>query len=147
MPSRTTDNSSFPGSLNSMTVISRSTGYLDAGFQVFSLSLRISCPELLFVLSGDAVVVIGFSRPTADDAQGFLQELRCLLAVGALEPHGVDGDFPRGGDDDFDCWFHCCLVGERRTRSNWNSVSDQSRAWMADFNRSMRTSVTARRPL
>ena len=39
-------------------------------------------------------------------------------AIGALEPHGVDGDFPRGGDDDFNCWFHCCLVSERRTRLN-----------------------------
>ena len=110
-------------------------------------AMVLESPEPLFVVSGEAGVEIGLSRPTSDDPQGFLQELRCLLAVGALEPHGVDGDFPRGGDDDFDCWFHCSLVSERRTRSNWNSVSDQSRAWMADFNRSMRTSVIAIVPL
>ena len=41
---------------------------------------------------GAALMIFGLLLPLPDDAERLFEEARGLLAIGALEPHGVDED-------------------------------------------------------
>jgi len=66
----------------------------------------MSASELLFRLGDVTPLEFGLALPDLNGAQRFFEEARGSLAVRAFESDGVDLDFARGRDEDFEGAFH-----------------------------------------
>jgi len=66
----------------------------------------MSASEPLFRLGNVTPLEFGLALPNLNSAQRLFEEARGLFTVRAFEPDGVDLDFARGRDEDFEGAFH-----------------------------------------